>query len=106
MPPPVIDPAGNPVKPQALCALLRGDAAPSLITPDDETVLTHEELAAHVESLASCLARGGVERGDRIALVFPPGPEIVELLFALAALGAAAAPLNPAYTHDEFAFSI
>jgi oxalate---CoA ligase len=89
---------------QAICELLRGGTAQSLVTPDDETVLTHAQFAAHVESLAGRLAQAGVRRGDRVALVVSAGPEIVELVFALAALGAAAAPLNPAYTRDEFAF--
>jgi acyl-CoA synthetase (AMP-forming)/AMP-acid ligase II len=88
----------------ALSALLRGGDAPSLITPEDETVTTHERLAACVELVAGSLSRAGVRRGDRVALVLPQGPEIVELLLAVAALGAAAAPLNPAYTRDEFAF--
>ena len=39
-----------------------------------------------------------------MALVLPNGPEIIEILFALGLLGAAAAPLNPAYTADEYAF--
>ena len=39
-----------------------------------------------------------------VCLGLPNGPEIVELLLAIAVIGAAAAPLNPAYTHDEFRF--
>ena len=34
----------------------------------------------------------------------PNGPEIVELLLAVAALGATAAPMNPGYTQAEYAF--
>jgi acyl-CoA synthetase (AMP-forming)/AMP-acid ligase II len=34
----------------------------------------------------------------------PNGPEVVQLLLAIATLGAAAAPLNPAYTLNEFVF--
>lgn len=36
----------------------------------------------------------------------PKRAEIIELLLAITAIGAAAAPLNPAYTHDEFAFCL
>ncbi len=54
--------------------------------------------------LAGQLAALGVGRGDRVALVAPNGPEIVQLILAITALGAAAAPLNPAYTADEYAF--
>jgi acyl-CoA synthetase (AMP-forming)/AMP-acid ligase II len=34
----------------------------------------------------------------------PNGPEVVELLLAVAALGATAAPMNPGYTQAEYAF--
>ena len=54
--------------------------------------------------LAGCLQTAGVNRGDRVAVVLPNGPEIVALLFALAALGATMAPLNPAYTEPEYRF--
>jgi len=80
-----------------------GDAA-ALITADDGTRLTYGALAARVDTLAGRLAAAGVRRGDRVALALPNGPEFVELLLAAAAIGAAAAPLNPAYTRDEFAF--
>ena len=66
--------------------------------------LTHEQLAALVTELAGRLRSAGVERGDRIALVLPNGPEIVLGLFAIALLGAVAAPLNSEYTEAEYRF--
>ena len=78
--------------------------SPALVSPDDGAALSFGELAGRVEELAGRLRALGVERGDRVALVLANGPEIVQLLFAVSALGAAAAPLNPAYTTDEFAF--
>jgi len=85
--------------------LATGDAAaPALITTDDGSRVTYGQLGSRVEQLARQLAGAGVERGDRVALALPNGPEIVELLLAIATVGAAAAPLNPAYTRDEFAF--
>ena len=92
--------------PDALVSLLdagRG-AAPALVTADDGATTTYAALADRVEALAGRLAAAGVRRGDRVALALPNGPELVELLLAAAAIGAAAAPLNPAYTRDEFAF--
>ncbi len=77
---------------------------PALITGEDGTRLTHAQLADRVQTLAGRLAAAGVQRGDRVALVLPNGPEIVQLLFAINAVGATAAPLNPAYTHTEFVF--
>ncbi len=54
--------------------------------------------------LAGRLCAVGVERGDRVAVVLPNGPEFVQVLLAITMLGAAAAPLNPAYTADEYSF--
>jgi acyl-CoA synthetase (AMP-forming)/AMP-acid ligase II len=76
----------------------------ALVSPDDGVAISFEQLAARVDELAGRLAALGVERGDRVALALPNGPEIVELLLAVTALGAAAAPLNPAYTAGEVAF--
>jgi oxalate---CoA ligase len=67
-------------------------------------VLTYAQVASRIEALAQRLAELTVRRGDRVALALPNGPDIVLLLLAIAALGAAAAPLNPAYTEAEFGF--
>jgi acyl-CoA synthetase (AMP-forming)/AMP-acid ligase II len=92
--------------PEPLAALWTpGDARrTALDVPDDGLALTGAELAARVDELASRLAELGVARGDRVALALPNGPEIVQLLLAVTALGASAAPLNPAYTAEEFAY--
>ena len=74
------------------------------MVPDSGQVLTYAQVAARVEALAQQLAGAGVRRGDRVALTLPNGPEFVLLLLAITALGAAGAPLNPAYTQAEFAF--
>jgi acyl-CoA synthetase (AMP-forming)/AMP-acid ligase II len=91
---------------EPLTALLEHDDAtrPALIVPDTGQVLTYAQLATRVETLAQRLAGLGVRRGDRVALALPNGPDIVLLLLAITALGAAAAPLNPAYTESEFGF--
>ncbi len=77
---------------------------PALVTPDDGTTVSHAQLRAAAADLAAELAAAGVDRGDRVAVVLPNGPELVAALFALAALGAAMAPLNPAYTEPEYRF--
>lgn len=95
----------TPSAAESLLALLRvGKQSPALICPDDDAVLSHEELASAVHQLAGALAALGVAHGNRVALVVPNGPEFVELLLAIAAIGAVAAPLNPGYTEREFAF--
>jgi acyl-CoA synthetase (AMP-forming)/AMP-acid ligase II len=88
-----------------LLSILHGSSQhPALICPDDGTVVPHNELATSVHRLAGLLAGLGVRRGQRVAIVMPNGPEVVELLLAVAALGATAAPLNPGYTQAEYAF--
>jgi acyl-CoA synthetase (AMP-forming)/AMP-acid ligase II len=91
---------------EPLAAVVRaGEAgATALACPDDGSSISFGELAERADTLARALRGLGVERGDRVALALPNGPEIVELLFAVTALGAAAAPLNPAYTPDELTF--
>jgi oxalate---CoA ligase len=78
--------------------------APAIVCPEDGAARSYRDVAAAAGGVASLLAAAGVERGDRVALVLPNGPEIVEALFGIALLGAMAAPLNPAYTVDEYSF--
>ena len=90
---------------EALSAILDAPGSrAALVCPDDERSLTLDELAAIVGELAGRLHALGVRRGDRVAIVLDDGPELIELLFALSAVGAAAAPLNPAYTTPEYEF--
>jgi acyl-CoA synthetase (AMP-forming)/AMP-acid ligase II len=77
---------------------------PALIGPDDGQILSYGQLAGRVGQLAGSLAAAGVRRGDRVAFTLPNGPEVVQILLAITALGAAAAPLNPAYTDSEYLF--
>src|SRR5579871_428614 len=76
--------------------LLRGHTGTALVCADDGEALSYDELSAVVDGVARQLAGHGIVRGDRVALV--------PLLLGVVALGAMAAPLNPAYTRDEFAF--
>jgi acyl-CoA synthetase (AMP-forming)/AMP-acid ligase II len=94
------EPRGN----EALTALLQGGDSPALVVGEDGRALSYAQLATRVETLAGRLAAAGVRRADRVALSLPNGPEYIQLFLAITALGAAAAPLNPAYTEAEFAF--
>src|SRR6478736_1717404 len=84
--------------------LIRPSATPALVCPDDGLSFTHEDVASLVTELAGRLATAGVQKGDRIAIVLPNGPEIVLCLFAIGLLGAVAGPLNQDYTEAEFRF--
>src|SRR4029077_2658064 len=56
-----------------------------------------------VAAAADGLARLGVRRDDRVALVLPNSVETI-VMFLAAATAGTAAPLNPAYKEDEFSF--
>jgi len=84
--------------------LAGGEGDVALVEPDAGRRVSFAELRGEVGELAGRLAAAGVRRGDRVALVLPDGPTFVRHLLATAALGAAAAPLNPAYTAEEFRF--
>ncbi len=45
----------------------------------------------------------GVGRGDRVAIVLPNGPEMATAFISVAQV-ATTAPLNPAYTYEEYVF--
>ena len=65
--------------------------------------LSYSGLVGFMEKTAAALAGAGVERIDKVAIVLPNGPEAATAFLAAAHV-AVAAPLNPAYTQDEFAY--
>ncbi|MBZ0128654.1 MAG: acyl--CoA ligase [Rhodobacteraceae bacterium] len=76
--------------------------APAIGAPD-RADLSYGALAAHLLAVRKALNAMGIGRGDRVAIVLPNGPEMASAFLAVAA-AASAAPLNPAYTQDEFSF--
>lgn len=75
---------------------------PALVAPGRPD-LTYGQFRRNIESLAAQLNSFGLGRGDRIAIAMPNGPEMVLAYFGTA-LAATAAPLNPKYKQEEFAF--
>jgi acyl-CoA synthetase (AMP-forming)/AMP-acid ligase II len=80
------------------------DDSTALIEPESGRRVSAAELREEVATLAGKLAAAGIERGDRVSLILPDGPQFVRFVLATTALGAAVAPLNPGYTADEFHF--
>jgi acyl-CoA synthetase (AMP-forming)/AMP-acid ligase II len=74
----------------------------ALIVPEGPT-LTYGRLRELTEEVALALSAHGVAPGDRIATVFPNGPEAILLFLATSMIGVSC-PLNPAYKEDEFRF--
>lgn len=77
---------------------------PALIVPEGGPVLTYGALREQVDRLAAVLQSLGLGRGDRVAMALPNGVEVISTFFAITTAAATAAPLNPAYTADEFRF--
>ena len=77
------------------------DAA--VIAPDVGT-WSYTDLDSEISRLADILAENGVEPGIPVSIVLINGYEFVATFLAVARAGAIAAPLNPAYTTDEFTF--
>lgn len=82
-------------------AALRPDAL-ALHAPGREPT-GYRHLRDRVVLTGRTLAGLGVGRGSRVALVLPNGPDLA-LAFLAVAAHATAAPLNPAYREQEFAF--
>jgi acyl-CoA synthetase (AMP-forming)/AMP-acid ligase II len=74
----------------------------ALVAPD-RPPLTYRQLCDNVVALAEQLNSLGLGRGDRIAIAMGNGPDMI-LSFLAVTTCATAAPLNPKYKQDEFAF--
>ncbi|XP_051138296.1 probable CoA ligase CCL9 [Andrographis paniculata] len=66
--------------------------------------LTHVQLNRLVERAAASLIAAGVKPGDVVALTFLNTVEFIIMFLAVIRVRATAAPLNSAYTFDEFEF--
>jgi acyl-CoA synthetase (AMP-forming)/AMP-acid ligase II len=78
------------------------DQRPAIAAPSGLT-LTYRQLRDEVSRASEYLASCGVRRGERVAMVYPNSPEAI-VLFLAAAVAGTAAPLNPTYKREEFAF--
>jgi acyl-CoA synthetase (AMP-forming)/AMP-acid ligase II len=74
----------------------------ALIVPDGPT-LTYGRLRELTGQVAMGLMSHGVAPGDRVAMVFPNGPEAILMFLASSMIGVSC-PLNPGYKEDEFRF--
>ncbi|MCY4404912.1 MAG: AMP-binding protein [Rhodospirillaceae bacterium] len=83
--------------------LERGGRDDIAIAAPEREPLTYGGLRDQVGRTGDMLGQAGIGSGDRVAIVLPNGPEMAAAFLATAA-HATAAPLNPAYRVDEFAF--
>lgn len=83
--------------------LQAGDDSNVAVSGIDQPDLTYRELRDLVANTARTINSLGIGRNDRVAIVLPNGPEMATAFVALAAC-ATTAPLNPAYTQEEYDF--
>ena len=83
--------------------LARGDAHATAVAIPAGPRVTYARLRQEVDRAAEMLARHGLRRDDRIALVLPNSLETI-VMFLAAATAGTAAPLNAAYKEAEFRF--
>ncbi|MDF5739961.1 MULTISPECIES: AMP-binding protein [unclassified Nostoc] len=86
-----------------LFQLLAGeDNHPALVSPGGRS-LTYKQLRDNVLGLVSQLNSFGLKPGERVAIAMTNGSPMA-ITFLAAALCSTAAPLNPKYKQEEFAF--
>ena len=77
-------------------------ASPALGAPN-RPWMHFDELRKLSQTIGAQLAGFGLERGDRVAIVLPNGPEMASAFLSVASV-MSAAPLNPAYKQAEYDF--
>src|SRR5215212_1925196 len=69
-----------------------------------ETSYTFPELRNRVRRLASALASAGVEKGDRVAVICPNIPPMLEAHYGIPLAGAVMVPINTRLAPDEIGY--
>jgi acyl-CoA synthetase (AMP-forming)/AMP-acid ligase II len=77
--------------------------ATAVILPESGIRITYDNLRAQVAAVADAFANAGIKPGDRVAMSLPNGLDTI-VCFLAASVAGTAAPLNPGYRYDEFAF--
>lgn len=90
---------------QTLVDIIAGaDSSLAIQVTEDGPVLTRAQLRTAASDLGKQIASQGVAKGDVVAFALDNTIEFVVIFFAVADIGAVAAPLNPAYKAPEFDF--
>ncbi|SFL77197.1 4-coumarate--CoA ligase family protein [Geodermatophilus ruber] len=80
--------------------------APALIDGLKGDVITHGQLAAHVDRVAANLHARGLRKGDVVAVFCPNTPWFPVVFHGIAAAGCVMSPINSLYTPDEIAYQL
>ncbi len=93
----------KPAQVSTVFDLLAGDDVQTALVAPAKPPITYAQLRENILALAAQLNEFGLGRGARIAIAMNNGPEMV-LSYLAAAICGTAAPLNPKYKQEEFAF--
>ncbi|WP_102106900.1 acyl--CoA ligase [Oceaniglobus roseus] len=89
-------------RPMTIPDMIAGRSGP-VLGATDRPDMSYADLAALIDRAGARLASLGIGPGDAVAIALPNGPEMASSFLAVAS-HATAAPLNPSYKEDEFAF--
>ena len=81
-----------------------GAAEDQAVVIPDGPALSYGDLTSEVKRVSELLTARGIEAGRPVSIVIPNTLEFITVFLAVARAGAVAAPLNQAYTEDEFNF--
>ncbi len=79
---------------------------PAPAVSDDRMTLSHNEFDGRTAAVADQLLGAGIGAGDVVAVMLPNRAELVVVIGAAWRVGAAATPINPAFTPEEAARQI
>lgn len=82
----------------------RDPGRPAIVWGDD--VVSYGEANARSDSLAGNLQRLGLGRGDRVGLLMPNRPELLESMFATWKAGGCVVPLNARFRREEIVYHL
>jgi len=68
---------------------------------DGDRILSYAELAASIDACAAALIASGIQPGDRVATLAPPGLDFIVTFLATTAVGGIWSGLNPRYAAAE-----
>ena len=68
---------------------------------DGDRILSYAELAANIDACAAALIASGIQPGDRVATLAPPGLDFIVTFLATTAVGGIWSGLNPRYAAAE-----
>ena len=71
---------------------------------DGDRHYTYAELGERVTRLAHALCAAGIERGQRVAILAPNSPPMIEAHFGIPLAGAIIVPINTRLSPDEVAY--